>query len=94
MKEETKDKLKDVAKDGAQDMADWLKEEANASTGIMRWVYGIGFIILTGICALLASSCEHVTPVKLTAEQVQAAHALYHAASGEPCIFVVENVKK
>lgn len=29
-----------------------------------------------------------------TAAQVQAVHALYHAASGEPCIFVVEDIKK
>ncbi len=94
MNEETKEKAKDVAKELTENAAEWLKEEAKSSTGIMRWIYGILFILATGICALLASSCEHVPPVQLTAEQVQAAHALYHAASGEPCIFVVENIKK
>lgn len=94
MKEETKDKLKDVAKEGAQDMAEWLKEEANSSTGLMRWVWGILFILATGICALLASSCEHVPPVQMTAEQVQQVHDAYHALTGEQCVFVVETVKK
>ena len=45
---------------------------------------------LAGIAALAGfTGCEHITP-----EQVHAAHALYHAASGEPCIFVVEDWKK
>jgi hypothetical protein len=45
---------------------------------------------MAGIAALAGfTGCEHITP-----EQVHAAHALYHAASGEPCIFVVEDVKK
>lgn len=89
MKEETKDKAKDVAKELTENAAEWLKEEANASTGLMRWVYGILFILAMGALAVFFSACENITP-----EQVQAAHALYHAASGEPCVFVVEAVKK
>ena len=89
MKEETKDKLKDVAKEGAQDMAEWLKEEANSSTGLMRWVWGILFILATGICALLASSCEHLPPVHVTPEQVQQVHGAYHVLTGEDCILVL-----
>lgn len=89
MNEETKDKLKDVAKEGAQDMAEWLKEEARASTGLMRWVWGILFILATGICALLASSCEHVPRVQLTAEQVQQVHGAYHVLTGKDCILVL-----
>lgn len=89
MDEKTKDKAKVVAKELTQDAAEWLKEEAKSSTGVMRWVYGILFILAMGALAVFFSACENITP-----EQMQAAHALYHAASGEPCVFVVEAVKK
>lgn len=88
MNEETKDKLKDVAADAAKDATEWLKEEAKASTGLMRWVWGILALLGMGVCVWL-SSCNSVTP-----EQVQALHGVYHAVSGEPCVFVVESVKK
>lgn len=84
MKEETKDKAKDVAKELTQGAAEWLKEEAKSSTGVMRWVYGILFILAMGALAVFFSSCSGVTP-----EQVQAAHALYHAVSGDRCVLVV-----
>ena len=89
MDEKTKDKAKVVAKELTQDAAEWLKEEAKSSTGVMRWGYGILFILAMGALAVFFSACENITP-----EQMQAAHALYHAASGEPCVFVVEAVKK
>lgn len=89
MNEEQKKKAKDVAKELTENAAEWLKEEAKASTGIMRWIYGILFLLAAGALAVFFSACENITP-----EQVQAAHALYHAASGEPCVFVVESVKK
>ena len=92
MNEEQKGKIKDAAKVVVNDTAEWLKAEAKASTGIMRWVYGIGFIITLGIAAVLAMGCHSVPQV--TAEQVQAIHGVYHAVSDEPCIFVVESVKK
>lgn len=92
MDEKTKDKAKDVAKELTQNAAAWLKEKAKSSTGVMRWVYGILFILAAGALAVFFSACETVP--KVTAEQVQVAHALYHAASGEPCVFVVESVKK
>ena len=88
MNEETKDKLKDVAADAAKDATEWLKEEAKASTGLMRWVWGILALLGMGVCVWL-SSCKALTP-----EQVQALHGVYHAVSGEPCVFVVENLKK
>lgn len=78
-----------------------------AHTKLTAWLEGIGvpanwakvgagIIIGASIGALSTcqQSCKSVPRVKLTAEQVQAAHALYHAASGEPCVFVVESVKK
>ena len=88
MKEETKKKIKDVAADAAKDATEWLKEEAKTSTGLMRWVWGILALLGMGVCVWL-SSCKGVTP-----EQLQALHGVYHAVSGEPCVFVVENVKK
>lgn len=94
MNEETKDKAKDVAKELTQGAAEWLKGEAKSSTGVMRWVYGILFILAAGALTVFFSSCTSVPRMELTVEQVHAAHALYHAASGEPCIFVVEDIKK
>ena len=88
MNEETKDKLKEAGADIAQNATEWLKEEAKASTGLMRWVWGILALLGMGVCVWL-SSCSEITP-----EQVQALHGVYHAVSGEPCVFVVEDVKK
>lgn len=86
MKEETKDKAKDVAKELTQGAAEWLKEEAKSSTGIMRWVYGILFILAMGALAVFFSSCSHVPAyphITLTVEQVQAAETIYTALGGE-----------
>lgn len=82
MKEETKDKIKDVAADAAKDATDWLKEEAKSSTGLMRWVYGILSLLGMGVCVWL-SSCNGVPRVELTVEQIQAVETLYTAAGGE-----------
>ena len=57
MNEETKDKLKDFAHEAAKDAAEWLKEEAKASTGIMRWVWSILALLAMGICTWLCTSC-------------------------------------
>lgn len=83
MKEETKDKAKDVAKELTQGVAEWLKEEAKASTGLMRWVYGILFILAAGALAVFFSACTNVPSVELTVEQIQAVETLYTAAGGE-----------
>ena len=56
MNEETKDKIKDVAADAAKDATEWLKDEAKASTGLMRWVYGILALLGMGVCVWLSSS--------------------------------------
>ncbi len=86
MKEETKDKAKDVAKELTENAAEWLKEEAKASTGVLRWVYGILFILAMGALAVFFSSCEHMPSsphVTLTVEQIQAAETIYTALGGE-----------
>ena len=83
MKEETKEKAKDVAKELTQGAAEWLKEEAKASTGIMRWVYGILFILAMGALAVFFSACSRVPHVELTVEQIQAVETVYTGLGGE-----------
>lgn len=57
MNEETKDKAKDVAKELTQGAAEWLKEEAKASTGVMRWVWGILALLAMGVVTWLSTGC-------------------------------------
>jgi drug/metabolite transporter superfamily protein YnfA len=89
MNTETKNKLKDVAADAAEDAAEWLKQEAKASTGVMRWIWGILALLAMGVVTWLSTGCEAVTP-----GQIYAAHDLYHKLSDEHCIFVVEDKSK
>lgn len=90
MNEEQKKQLKESVGKLADQMSDKAlasaKQQTNKLWKIMLYAVGI---VMAGIAALAGfTGCEHITP-----EQVQAAHALYHAASGEPCIFVVEDIK-
>lgn len=82
MNEETKDKLKDVAADAARDATEWLKAEAKASTGLMRWLWGILALLGMGVCVWL-SSCKSIPRVELTVEQIQAAETIFTAVGGE-----------
>jgi hypothetical protein len=91
MKEEQKTKIKETVGNVADELSDKAlaaaKEQTNKFWKLMLYIVGI---MLAGIAALAGfTGCENITP-----EQVQAAHALYHAASGEPCVFVVESAKK
>ena len=91
MNEEQKKKIQALVGKAADELSDKALAEAKEQTNRLWKVllYAVG-IALAGIAALAGfTGCEHITP-----EQVHAAHALYHAASGEPCIFVVENIKK
>jgi hypothetical protein len=91
MNEEQKMKIKEVVGKAADELSDKALAEAKLQTNRLWKVllYCVG-VMLAGIAALAGfTGCEHITP-----EQVHAAHALYHAASGEPCIFVVEDWKK
>ena len=90
MNEEQKKKIQELVGKAADELSDKALAEAKEQTNRLWKVllYAVG-IALAGIAALAGfTGCEHITP-----EQVHAAHALYHAASGEPCIFVVENIK-
>lgn len=99
MKEETKDKAKDVAKELTENVAEWLKDEAKASTGVMRWVYGILFLLAMGALAVFFTACSHVPSaphVTLTVEQVQTAETIFTALGGDVRyrIVPVETVQK
>lgn len=87
MNEEQKNK----AKEAHGKLAGWL-----VGLGVPgNWAkVGAGIIIggFVGCVSTCQQGCE--TMPAPTAAQVQAAHALYHAATGEPCVFVVEDVKK
>lgn len=86
MKDETKYKEKDIAHELTENAAEWLKEEAKSSTGIMRWIYGILFILTMGALAVFFSACSHMPSaphVTLTLEKIQAVEKLYAAMGGE-----------
>lgn len=57
MNKETKDKVKEVAREAAGEAAEWLKEEAKSSTGLMRWVWGVLALLAMGVCAWLTTGC-------------------------------------
>lgn len=91
MNEEQKTKIKEVMGKAADELSDKALAEARKQTNRLWKVllYAVA-VAMAGIAALAGfTGCEHIT-----SEQVHAAHALYHAASGEPCIFVVEDWKK
>ena len=91
MNEEQKKKIQELVGKAADELSDKALAEAKEQTNKLWKVllYCVG-VALAGIAALAGfTGCEHITP-----EQVHAAHALYHAASGEPCIFVGETIKK
>ena len=91
MNEKQKEQIKKTVGNVADELSDKAlasaKQQTNRLWKIMLYAVGI---VMAGIAALAGfTGCEHIMP-----EQVHAAHALYHAASGEPCIFVVEDWKK
>jgi hypothetical protein len=57
MKTETKDKLKSVAHDAAEEAAEWLKEEAKSSTGVMRLLWGVLALLAMGVVTWLSTGC-------------------------------------
>jgi hypothetical protein len=94
MNEEQKTKIKEVVGNAAEELSDKALAAAKEQTNKL-WkllLYAVG-VMLAGIAALAGfTGCNGVPQV--TAEQVQVAHDVYHAVTGEPCVFVVESVKK
>ena len=74
-----KDEIKTFVNSAASKAAATANEKAKTATGWKRWLWAIGAII-AGAVAWFTQGCTSVTP-----QQVHAAHAFYHAVSGEPC---------
>lgn len=74
-----KTQLKTTVHGAAEKAACACNEKAKAATGWKRWLWAIGAII-AGAVAWFTQGC---TPANV--EQLQAAHVLYHAVTGEPC---------
>lgn len=74
-----KQKIKETVHGFATQAASKANENAKTSSGWKRWLWAIGAII-AGAVAWFTQGCTSVT-----AEQVHAAHALYHAVTGESC---------
>ena len=81
-----KKQIKETVHGAAEKAAAACNEKAKAATGWKRWLWGIGAII-AGAIAWFTQGCESVTP-----QQVAAAHAIYHAVTGEPCVLKPEPV--
>ena len=47
----------------------------------VKWLWGIIAALLSAVATASLTSCSNVTPA-----QLQGAHAIYHAATGNPCI--------
>jgi hypothetical protein len=74
-----KKQIKETVHGVAQQAAQAANVKAKASSGWRKWLWAIAAII-AGAVAWFTQGCTSVTP-----QQVHAAHALYHAISGEPC---------
>ena len=74
-----KTQIKETVHGVANKAADACNQNAKAASGWKRWLWAIG-AILAGAIAWFTQGCTSITP-----EQVAAAHAFYHAATGEPC---------
>lgn len=74
-----KTKIKELLNGAATKAANTANEKAKAATGWKKWLWAAGAII-AGAVAWFTQGCTN-----MTAEQVHAAHVLYHAVSGEPC---------
>lgn len=87
-KEQVRAQVNTVAAQGAKKAADAAKK----ATGWKKWVLFALAVILAAVAVFTQTQCTRVTPEQL--QQVQAAHEVYHAVTGEECIFVVEDCKK
>lgn len=75
-----KEKIKETVHGVAEKAAATANEKAKAASGWKKWLWAIGAIIAAAV-AWFTQGCESVTPA-----QVHAAHVLYHAVTGEPCM--------
>lgn len=97
MNETDKTRLKEMFGKAADELSDKALAAAKEQTNrVWKWLLYLVGVMLAGIAALAGfTGCNGVPQV--TAEQVQVAHEVYHAVTGEPCMYrviPVENVKK
>ena len=97
MNDTEKNKIKETVGCLADELSDKALAAAKEKTNKL-WklvLYAVG-VMLAGIAALAGfTGCAEVPQV--TAEQVQVAHDVYHAVTGEPCMYrviPVEHMKK
>lgn len=88
MNEEQKEQLKEKVHGAAVQGAKKTAEQVKTATGWKKWLWVALTALLAGLACLTQVGCGRITP-----EQVQGAHHLYHAVSGKPCVFVVESCK-
>lgn len=108
MNEELKNKIKQTVGNIADELSDKALAAAKEQTNrVWKWLLYLVGIMLAGIAALAGfTGCNGVPQVTAdpaaasgfgVARQVQVAHEVYHAVTGEPCMYrviPVENVKK
>lgn len=89
-KSEVKGKVHAAAATGAQKAA----EAAKKATGWKKWLLIALAVLLAGLAVFTQTQCTSMTPEQ--AQQIHAAHELYHRVSGQPCVLVlpVEDWKK
>lgn len=75
-----KQQIKETVHEFADKAAVNANTKAKEATGWKKWVWAIIAIIAGAIAFFTQQSCTSVTP-----QQVNTAHVLYHAISGEPC---------
>lgn len=75
-----KTKIKETVHGVADKAATACSTKTKETSGWKKWLWGIGAIIAAAV-AWFTQGCTSVSP-----EQVAAAHALYHAVTGEPCM--------
>lgn len=74
-----KKQIKETVHEVADKAAKKANEKAKGTSGWKKWLWAAGAVIAAAI-AWFTQGCANVTP-----QQLSAAHALYHAVTGEPC---------
>lgn len=94
MKEEQKNEVKGKVYDAAATGAQMASAAAKKATGWKKWALVALATLLAGLAVFTQTQCTSMTAEQ--AQQIHAAHELYHRVSGQPCVLVlpVEDCKK
>lgn len=83
---DTKNEKKAAA---AQAVAEVAKEEAKTATGWWAYLWKLLAAAAAFAAGWYTNSCTPLTHEQM--QQVQAAHGVYHAVTGQPCVFKVDS---